>query len=138
MRLLGFNLKKIEVERFSDSFKDLNINTNIHINSIKIIDSPIIKGKEETIQVDFTYTISYEEKIAKIEIKGNIFISLETKTTKEVLKYWEENKISDHIKIPLFNFILKKSNVKALQLEDEVGLPFHIPFPLLKQDTENK
>ena len=35
--------------------------------------------------------------------------------------------------IALFNIILRKANVKALELEEQIGLPLHIPLPTLKK-----
>jgi hypothetical protein len=29
----------------------------------------------------------------------------------------------------MFNIVLKKSTIKALELEDELNLPYHIPIP---------
>jgi hypothetical protein len=64
----------------------------------------------------------------------NIFI-------KEILKQWESHIIPEEFKIPLFNIILKKSNFKALELEEDLLLPSHIPMPSIKpseaKDSKN-
>jgi hypothetical protein len=134
MRLLGLGFKKIEIERFSESYKDLKINTNINISSIEKENSSLIKGKEEILKIRFTYTIDYEPEIAKIEFNGEIFLAIESKKHKEILKDWENKIISKELRVPLFNIILRKSNIKALQLEDEMNLPLHIPLPSIKEE----
>jgi hypothetical protein len=55
-----------------------------------------------------------------------------------VLKKWKNKKIEDEVRVPLFNLILTKCNLKALQFEEEFGLPTHIPFPRVspQQDKE--
>ena len=53
--------------------------------------------------------------------------------------YWKDGsdkKIPEGIRIGLFNFIMSKCNVKALQLEDELGLPFHVPMPRLRPEKK--
>jgi hypothetical protein len=138
MRLLGFGFKKIEIERISESFKDLKINTNINILSIKKVDSSIFKGKEEVIQIGFSYTINYSPEIAKIEFVGEIFLGVDSKELKEIVGEWEKKIIFKGLRVPLFNTILRKSNVKALQLEDEFGLPLHIKLPSIKEEAEKE
>ena len=50
---------------------------------------------------------------------------------KQFLDSWKDKKIPEHLRTSLFNFIMNKCNIKALFLEDELGLPLHIPMPKL-------
>ncbi len=137
MRIIGFNFNKINIEKFSDKIEKLKINTNINISEIKEMELDLFKTKEQFIRVKFTYNIDYEPKIAKIELVGNIVFGAESKIAKDVLKQWEGKKIPEDFKIILFNVILRKSNLKALQLEEELNLPLHVSLPSLKKQ-ENK
>jgi hypothetical protein len=137
MRIIGFNFNKINIEKFSDKIEKLKINTNINISEIKEMELDLFKTKEQFIRVKFTYNIDYEPKIAKIELVGNIVFGAESKIIKDVLKQWEGKKIPEDFKIILFNVILRKSNLKALQLEEELNLPLHVSLPSLKKQ-ENK
>jgi len=137
MRIIGFNFNKINIEKFSDKIEKLKINTNINISEIKEMELDLFKTKEQFIRVKFTYNIDYEPKMAKIELVGNIVFGAESKIAKDVLKQWEGKKIPEDFKIILFNVILRKSNLKALQLEEELNLPLHISLPSLKKQ-ENK
>ncbi len=132
MRLISFNFTKIDVERFSDNLKDLKINTGIDISDIKEVKSDFFKSKEDLIAVSFIYTINYEKNVAKLFFKGNLVVSLEQKDAKEVLKQWKDKKIPDNFKLVIFNAILKKSSLKAIQFEEEFNLPLHIPLPSIK------
>jgi len=136
MKLMGFNFTKINVERMGGSGKNLKINTNIDISDIKKAEIDFLKGKEEIIVVDFKYNIDYSQDFAKINFEGNMLISLDSKQTKNALKDWKDKKVSDEIKFFVFSIILRKANVKALQLEDEMNLPFHIPMPKLSQENK--
>ena len=140
MKIIGFNFNKINVEKLKEPVEGMKINTNISIPELKEIKQTILKTKDDTIGVKFVYTIDYSPEIAKIEFSGSILINIESKLTKEILKQWEDKKMPDDFKIVLFNLILRKSNVKALQFEDELNLPLHINLPSLKKQeiSENK
>jgi len=139
MRLIGFNFTKINIERLENSKEKLNITTNINIVSIEKTDTGSFELKDDVLAVEFTYFINYEPNFAKIEFKGNILLYMEPKQSKELLKSWEKKELPDDIRVSLFNIILSKSNIKALQLEDELNLPLHLPMPKLsKPKEENK
>lgn len=132
MKLVSFNFTKIDVEKFLDNLKDLKITTGINILSINPIKSDILKLKEDLLVVNFEYSVLYEEKIAKLNFKGNLLISAESSMTKEVLKEWQDKKIPEEFKLTVFNIILKKASLKAIQFEEEFNLPLHLPLPSVK------
>ena len=132
MKLFGFNFDKINIEKFSNGAGELKINTNIDISEIEKIQTDVFKTNEELLGIKFNYTIDYEPKFAKIEFSGNILASIDSKATKEVLKKWKDKQIPDDFRITLFNLIMRKSSIKALEFEEEMGLPYHIPMPTLK------
>lgn len=139
MRLLGFNYTKIYVEHFSNVSGELKINTNIDVVNIERTKPEFFKLKEELLSIKFKYILDYEPNIAKIELEGNVLLSLDSKTAREVLNMWEDKKIPDDFRISLFNLILRKSNLRAMQLEEEMNLPLHVPLPSLrKPDKEEK
>jgi hypothetical protein len=140
MRLIGFNFNKISAEAIKNIQKGFKINSNIDIDVIEKADLDMFKSKnEELISIQFKYLINYEPGYAKININGGILITLDSKEAKELLKRWKDKEIPEDLRISLFNIILQKSSIKALQLEDDMGFPFHIPFPrFTKQDSHLK
>jgi len=136
MRLVGFNFTKINIEKFSNKGKNLKINTKIDIPEIKTIKSDFFKIKEEIIQIKFSYNINYNPDIAKIELAGDLLLAVESKLAKDILKQWKDKEMSEDFRIDLFNIILRKSSLKALQLEDEMNLPAHISLPFLKKEGQ--
>ena len=139
MRLLGFNFNKISGERMKSISEELKITSNIDIISIEKANSELLKSKDQDLfSVKFKYVVDYHPEIAVVEIQGGMALSLNSKQGKELLKKWKDNKqIPEEIKIPLFNIIIQKSSIKALQLEDEMTLPAHIPFPRLTKQEDN-
>lgn len=136
MRLIGFNFTKINMEKFSDRGKNLKISTKIDIPEIKTIKPDFFKIKEEIIQIKFSYNINYNPDIAKIELAGDLLLAVEPKAAKDILKQWKDKEMSEDFRIDLFNIILRKSSLKALQLEDEMNLPAHISLPFLKKEGQ--
>ena len=133
MKIVGFNFKKLNIEKISDKFKELKINTNIDIIDVKQIKPDIFQPKEDLIEIEFDYTIDYSPDIAKIFLSGTVLIMADAKIIKDFIKQWKKKKLPEEHRILIFNVILKKSNLKAMQLEDEMNLPLHIPLPSVKE-----
>lgn len=138
MKLLGFKFNKINIEKFTNEAKELKINTNIDISEINKIQTEVFKTNEELLGIKFNYTINYEPNFAKLEFSGNLLISVDSKVNKEVLKKWKDKQIPDDFRIPLFNLIMRKSSIKALEFEEEMDLPYHIPMPTLRNPENQK
>jgi len=138
MRLMGFNFTKINVERLGGSGENLKINTNIDISEIEKAKVDFFKGKEEILSIKFKYNINYDPEFAKIIFEGNIIITVDSKQSKELLLKWKNKEVLPDVQYFIFNIIIRKANIKALQFEDEMNLPLHIPMPRLsKQNKEN-
>lgn len=138
MKLVGFNFKKISAEKLGERPKELKINTNIDISEIKNVKSDILKTKEEILAVGFSYTIDYSPSFAALNFEGNLLVALEPKISRDLLKQWKKKKIPEELRIPIFNIILMKSNIRALELEEEMNLPLHIPLPTLRPEQEKQ
>jgi len=137
MKIIGFNFDKIEAERKEMKKGKKEVNSNINIKDIKEEKIDMFQGKK-SFKIEFEFTVDYKPEIAKISLHGHLLTLLEEKESKEIKKSWKKKKISDNLRIPIFNFILKKCNLKALQFEEEFGLPPHIPLPTVKSNDQNK
>jgi len=138
MKILGFNLTKINVEKFKDKVENLKINTQIDVAEISEVKSDFFKTKEEILAVKFTYGLNYEPEFAKLEFSGNIVLSLDSKTARNVLKQWKDKKMPEEFRLTLFNIILRKSSLKALQLEEDMNLPIHMQLPSLRAQDKKE
>lgn len=133
MRAVGFNFTKINIEKFSDKRENLKVSSNIDISEINEVKGEIFKTKEEFLGVKFNYTFDYKPEFGKLEFSGNLLVALEPKKSKEVLKQWKDEKMPEDFRTFIYNLILKKVNLKALELEDELNFPLHIPMPSVKK-----
>lgn len=136
MKLVGFNFEKISIEKLSELTGKLSIKTDIDIKEIKEIKTNMLKTKEIILNIKFQYGIDYTPGIAKLDFKGSILVAAEGKQAKEILKEWKNKKISDEFRIIIFNLILSKASIKALQLEENMNLPPHLPLPKLKGEEK--
>jgi hypothetical protein len=135
MKVIGFGLKKISAEK-KDLIKDkLEINTDIQI--VKIYETKIELLKETTpLEFDFDLNIKYNPNIASIAITGFVVISVDKKEAKEILKKWEKKEIEDNLRLEILNFVIAKTNLKALQIEEDLDIPYHMPFPRVSKKNQ--
>jgi hypothetical protein len=135
MQIIGFNLSKISIERKEKLDKELNIKSDIDITNVSKDSIPI--AKQEVLKLDFKFNIKYNDgELALNEFLGHMLLLPDPEEYKKVTKSWKDKQISDELRIPIFNFIMSKCNIKALQLEDEMGLPLHIPLPRINPKKE--
>lgn len=127
MRIIGFNLSKISAERKEKIDSKLEISQNINIQEISKEKVPF--SEDEVLKIKFNLFINYSNDFAKINFEGNLIILPDKNELKDFMKSWKDKKIPEESRIPLFNFIMNKCNIKALTLEDELNLPLHIPLP---------
>jgi len=140
IKLLGFNFIKLSVEKNPEFKGNHSIESNIDIKSIEKHKIELLK--DEAVKVNFNFVLNYKE-LGKVEIFGDLLLMLDEKTKKEVLEEWKDKKLPNNIRVLILNIILQKSSLKALQLEEELGLPFHMQMPRLsledsKQSEEKK
>ena len=136
MQIIGFNLTKISIERKEQLTGNLKINQSIDIKDVVKEKVPI--SQDEALKMKFNFTIDYQEDLAKAEFEGNLILLPEKDELKNFLKEWKDKRVPAEVRIPLFNFIMNKCNIKALALEDELNLPFHIPLPKVNPENTNK
>ena len=137
MKIIGFNFDKINIEKLLGKAEKLEVKTNIDISEIKEVKSENTFMKEDFIGVQFTFNVNYEPDFVKINLSGNVLFAVDSKLSKDILKQWKDKKMPEDFRILLFNVILRKANLKALQLEEEMNLPLHVPMPSLKkQETK--
>jgi hypothetical protein len=135
MKLVGFDFKKVSIERFKDSSESLKFNTKMDISSIEPLKSDLIKTREDLLKVEFVFSVLYEPEFAKVELAGKMILAVEPRIAREVLRGWKDKETSEEFRVFMFNIILRKANIRALQLEEELGLPPHIPLPSVNKEN---
>lgn len=143
MVVIGFNLKKLLVERKRIVKGELKVNTKMNLLDIKKEDVKLTAGKD-VLNFDFEFIINYISvanhvgNVADIIFDGNVLYLADPKDTKKILEDWKKKEIEEEVKIKVLNTILTKCNLKALILEDEFGLPPHLPLPKFGPKIKSK
>ena len=138
MRVIGFNLTRMSATKTSEFKSPYAKNTNIEFTGLEEEKIDFIKDSDST-KVSFKFSVDYThsdkerkkegKKIGSVEFEGNIVLATSKEETKEIFKAWKKKELPMSFKVPLFNLILKKCSIKAVALEEEVGLPLHLPIP---------
>lgn len=138
MPFIGFNFDKIEASKEVDEIKG-NINVKHSLNIIDIKQQELtLDKKQEVLKFIFKFTLNYEPKIGSINLIGSMLYTEDQKKMKDILQDWKKDKkIPQDIMQGLFNTILTKANIKALNLAQDVNLPPHLPLPKLEAKSKN-
>ena len=116
MKILGLNFTKLNAEKFSVETKGVKIGTHIYLSEIREVKADFFSSKERVLGIKFSYEIDYEPNFAKIKLAGNILVSTDETNFNKILEGWKEKNLPDDFRLSIFNLILKKSSLKALQL----------------------
>lgn len=141
MVVIGFNLKKLSVERKGIIRGELKVNTKMNLLDVKKEEIKLTAGKD-VLNFDFEFIINYNSvadhigNVADIIFDGNVLYLTDPKDTKKILEDWKKKELQEDIKLKVLNTILVKCNLKALVLEDEFGLPPHLPLPKFRGKGE--
>lgn len=132
MAIVGFNLEKISVERKAPIKGQVNIKTDLKIIDIKEEKNiPEFAKNNLALKFEFEFDIKYEPKFAIIHFAGHVLYVEGEEGVKKILSEWKNKKIEEELRLRISQMIWVKCNVKAFLLEEEIGLPIHIPLPRL-------
>lgn len=138
MKVIGFGFNKLSSQKFDAYKQGTNKTTNIEITNVEKEDLPF-ESKNDNYKISFKFEVLYsnpeskkENKVGEVVIEGSLNILLENENSKDLVKSWKKKELSNAVKQPLFNMILRKCSIRAISLEEEVGLPSHIPIPQIK------
>ena len=145
MKIIGYTTrihgaKQHEIPRSS-------ISTDILFTNVEKEKLEMLKDTE-AVKTSFKFSILFKDSDKKpdkadksenqneVSFEGSLLLALDKEEAKEFLKSWKKNEVPKDKVVPLYNFILKKCSVRALQLEEELGLPSHIPFPQVRSQSQ--
>jgi len=119
-------ISNITAERYWDIRKPIppiQINTNINVIGME-------KKQDETLEVPYVLSISYNPSIAQINIKGNAYVNGEKNEIDKILKDFEQKKP------PTQMIIQQISNVVFIEsvfISRTLNIPPPIPLPQIPE-----
>ena len=150
MKIIGYNIKNINANKNKELSKS-SINTNVTFTNVEKQTADFLKDSE-ALKATFKFSVEYSDPNKKekendkkekekeknekneISLEGFLLLSVTKDESKDFLKSWKNKEVPKDKVIPLYNFILKKCSIKALQLEEDLGLPSHLPLPQVKSE----
>jgi hypothetical protein len=135
MGIIGFHFDKISAEKKKELKGDIKIDNNIILtNVLKESINLSNNSKEDILNISFAFDVNYEPSLANISLKGHILLAEKPDKIKQISDSWnKEKKLPTDIMTHIMNVALLKSNIKILQLAQDVNLPPHINLPIIKQ-----
>jgi hypothetical protein len=141
MNIISFSFTKLHGHR-SPSFNLKSVKRDFSIDISDIVEEKVpFSAKGSAVKASFKYEVAYNDAAKKdgsmgqVSIEGNVAIMMTDEESKEVLKSWKGKKLPVNIHEFIVNFILRKCSAKAMELQDAINLPSHIPIPRAKIGT---
>ena len=142
MKVIGFNIEEISGKK-NQELKRYSINTDVTFNNVEKSKLDVLKDGE-TIKISFKFLVNYKDADSKseeikneISILGSLLLMVDKELSKEFIKLWKNKELPKDKIVTLYNFVLRKCSVRALQLEEDLNLQPHIPFPQVKSQAQN-
>jgi hypothetical protein len=119
-------ITSISAERFWDIRKPIppiQINTNINIVGME-------KKQDESLEVPFVLSISYNPSIAQLSLKGNAYVTGEKTEVDKVLKDYEQKKPPAQIIIQSVSNVVF---IESVLISRTLNIPPPIPLPQIPE-----
>ncbi|MFH0971108.1 MAG: hypothetical protein V1835_00925 [Candidatus Micrarchaeota archaeon] len=129
MNIIGGKVTKTLAEKYVENVSQTALAINLVIKSVEL------RGKQ--VAVKYLYEIDYKEKLAKMQMEGEIYLQDSDKAMKEMEEKWKKGKqIDQQIAEQLLNSITYSGMAVGTLLAFSVGIPAPITVQKFKVDTK--
>lgn len=142
MTLVGLNFTKISAERMGSS-ENVRVESNVAITNV--VEAKMPDPKKMILKFQFLFTSKFEPNIGLIELKGELIEMYDKDLGGKILEGWDKTKsLHKDVAPRILNAILAKSNIEAIIMSKEIGLPSPVQMPKVEvklkaaAPTENK
>ncbi len=133
--IIGFNFKKINIEKKNSITGKVDINNNVAIKELKENDFSMGKQKQKGLSFIFEFTSKYEPDVGSLLFEGEVLYLGEAKQNEELLKEWKKSKtIPKDLMAEVIDTVLTRCNIEALILTRDINLPPPVPLPKVKRE----
>lgn len=130
MAIISFNFTTVHAELTKSASGKIKIGNNVGITSAEKADINFADTSKGGIRFGFEYKSSYEPNIGHVLLKGTVIYLHDADKVKGVLETWKKDKkVSPEVGREVIDAVLQRSNVEALIVSRDVGLPSPIPLP---------
>tara|TARA_Y100000310_G_C20661844_1_gene805229 strand:- start:1406 stop:1900 length:495 start_codon:yes stop_codon:yes gene_type:complete len=139
MRLISSSFSKISVDKKKEITRGVSLSTDMKVLNIKKEKSPLFKD-EDLLEFEFKFTIDYTPDFATLIFEGKLILLMDKSeeiSLNQIIEDWKEKKLDNTLKIHLLQMVFSRCSLKAMQLEEFVNLPTHIPITPNIQNPED-
>jgi hypothetical protein len=123
---VNVSISNVSADRFWDNRKPIppiQINTNLNLIGVE-------KKTEDTLEVPFVLTISYNPSIAQISLKGKAYVVGDKNEIEKVHKEYEEKKPPPPI---IVQSISNVAFIESVLISRTLNIPPPIPLPQIPE-----
>lgn len=132
LKLLGDRILSVSANRTENYDGKISLNTNLKLTNMEVANDD-----DNAMKVSYTFIIDYSD-LGKIEISGYIFVGGNSDQIKGLLDKWEKKEFDSPEHAGITNLIIQKTSIRALQLEEELGLPIHMRLPTVTLNSDSE
>ena len=124
-------ISNISAERFLDfrkPFPQVHINTNLNLTGME-------KKLDESLDVPFVLTISYNPSVAQINLKGTAYVVGDKGETEKVYKEYEEKKPPPPI---IVQSVSNVAFIESVLISRTLNIPPPIPLPQIGETKQGE
>ena len=121
----GIRFYRTEAESLKDE-PFTAIAVDMSINDVR-------RRTKEDLVIDFTYSVDYKDGVAKLMLKGNLFLGGKEKELDGYMATWKkEKKMPKELAGPLANIVTYSSEVNGVLVARAIGIPAPVIPPNIK------
>jgi hypothetical protein len=123
---VNVSISNISAERFWDNRKpapNIQISTNINIVNIE-------RKPDESLEVPFVLTISYNPSIAQLNLKGIAYVQGDKNELDKIVKDYEQKKPPAQIILQSISNVVFTESILVSRI---IGVPPPIPLPVIPE-----
>lgn len=138
MNILNMAFKSINAEKTATPKGKIGVESNISVDNLEETKMGLDKTRT-ALKLSFTYTTKYTPEFAKITLKGESIVLVESEKAKKITEQWDKEKnkgLDPEFRTFVYNGIMNKCSLEAILLARELGLPSPVPLPRIGNQKE--
>ncbi len=134
--IIGFNFRKIHIEKKNPVTGKVDINNNVGIKDVQESDLALGRQKQKGLSFSFEFTSKFEPDIGELAFTGEVIYLGDSKTNDEIISAWQKRKtLPKDIMAEVIDTVLHRCNIEALILSRDLNLPPPVPLPKVKREN---
>ena len=138
MTIVGVHITKVNAERnMKSTAQKVGINNNISVKEVHEHDFNLGDTSQKGVRFSFIFNCKYTPDIGTIDLEGDVLFLGSEDETKKILDDWKQHKrVHGEYVENILNSALMRSNIQAIKLSQDMGLPSPVPLPRVEKAAQ--